>query len=156
MKEKIEKNIIPGLVFLGIAVFFWVVTPEQVATTETSRFTAQTFPYVALAVAILCSAALVLTNVIQILIAWKKDQPKADSEPSGSKAYLLRVFIVLLLLILSAALGRQIGLLLAGLLLANGIQVIYRVQKPSYYLVVSAIVVASYFMFKLLFGLNLP
>jgi len=69
---------------------------------------------------------------------------------------ILRVLSVLTLLIFSAVIGRAIGLLLAGIIVSVGMLLIFAVKKKHHYVIVIATVIASYFLFKYLFGLNFP
>ena len=60
------------------------------------------------------------------------------------------------LVIACVAAGRFAGLLVAGLLLTAGFLVIYGDKKPLHYVVVLVTVTVFYYLFKLVFGLNLP
>ena len=158
MNKKVQKTLVPGVFFLTAALFFWFLTPEQVPTRETSAFTAQTFPRISLVLVIVCSIGLIISGTMQILRDRKNHEKKADDASSGNMQPrdILRVLSVLTLLIFSAVIGRAIGLLLAGIIVSVGMLLIFAVKKKHHYVIVIATVIASYFLFKYLFGLNLP
>ena len=107
MRDKLSKTIIPGVVFLVFSIVMYLLMPEQVQTTETSAFTARTFPTMAL-------------------------------------------------MAVSVAIGNYTGLLVSGLLIGAGFLALYRDKKPLHYVIVIAIIAVSYFLFKQVFGLQLP
>ena len=158
MNKKVQKTLVPGVFFLAAALFFWFLTPEQVPTRETSAFTAQTFPRISLVLVIVCSIGLIISGTMQILRDRKNHEKKADDASSGNMQPrdILRVLSVLTLLIFSAVIGRAIGLLLAGIIVSVGMLLIFAVKKKHHYVIVIVTVIVSYFLFKYLFGLNLP
>jgi len=158
MNKKVQKTLVPGVFFLAVALFFWFLTPKQVPTRETSAFTAQTFPRISLVLVIVCSIGLIISGTMQILRDRKNHEKKADDASSGNMQPrdILRVLSVLTLLIFSAVIGRAIGLLFAGIIVSVGMLLIFAVKKKHHYIIVIATVIVSYFLFKYLFGLNLP
>ena len=158
MNKKVQKTLVPGVFFLAVALFFWFLTPKQVPTRETSAFTAQTFPRISLVLVIVCSIGLIISGTMQILRD-KKNYEKKDDNASASTMQprdIIRVLSVLALLIFCAVIGSIAGLLLAGIIVSVGMLLIFAVKKKHHYVIVIVTVIVSYFLFKFLFGLNLP
>ncbi len=153
MKDYISKNIIPGIVFLIFGVVMFFLTPGQIQTDETTAFTARTFPYLILGIVILCSVVLIVQGVFGLLKGQKDDLLKTAAGEHGNTLLLLKVLV---LMIAAVLLGRLTGLLGSGILMGIGFMVLYRDRKPLHYAIVISIVAVSYFLFKSVFGLNLP
>jgi len=151
VKENVSKNIIPGIFFLLLGAALWLVTPSQVPTTEDSLFTAQTFPYLVIAVIMLCSAALILSG---LYAGMKEKKMKAGAQAAGGNLRLLAGVIAVVFV--GAVIGNLVSLLLGGLILTVGFLLLYRDKNPLHYGIVVAVVAVAYFGFKMGFGLNLP
>lgn len=160
MRDKISKTLVPGVVFLVFAAAMYLLMPSQIKTTETSAFTARTFPSLALGIIGLCGLILVLQGAWALLREKRAEQAaaaeKREADAPAKRGNLLLFLEVLVLLIVSAVVDNYSSLLVSGLLLGAGFLVLYRDKKPLHYVVVLAIVVVSYFLFKQVFGLQLP
>lgn len=158
MDNNLQKKIVPGVVSLGVALFLWYITPEQVPTRETTVFTARTFPHIALALVMVCSLGLILSGTFRIIRDRRKcEESGGETSPVTLQPRdILRVLTVLALLIFSAVTGAIAGLLPAGLIVGEGMLLIFGVRKKRHYLIVAIAVIVSYALFKYLFGLNLP
>ena len=158
MRNKSSKDIVPGVVFLVLAVVLYLLMPGQIKSTETSAFTARTFPTIALAMIGLCALILIFQGV------WKSVQAKRGTKAAAAeeatqgarKGNMLMFLSVLALMIAAAVIGNFTSLLVSGLLLGVGFLALYRDKKPLHYAIVIAVVVISYFLFKQVFGLQLP
>ncbi len=155
MKHNLRKDVVPGALFLILGVVLWVLTPSQIRTSETSFFTARTFPYIVLGIIILCSAALLVSGVVRVLAERRAQRGDTHAEAPAEKNVKM-LLLVAGLVIACVAAGRFAGLLVAGLLLTAGFLVIYGDKKPLHYVVVLVTVTVFYYLFKLVFGLNLP
>lgn len=160
MRDKLSKTIIPGVVFLVFSIVMYLLMPEQVQTTETSAFTARTFPTMALGLIMLCGALLTGQGLLAMIrerrtvkAAAQEEKPAQDTKKSGNTFLLLEV---LALMAVSVAIGNYTGLLVSGLLIGAGFLALYRDKKPLHYVIVIAIIAVSYFLFKQVFGLQLP
>lgn len=154
MKNKGASNLLAGILFLSIGAFFWLATPAQVATDETGLVTARTFPHIALGLIIFSSMILLVKGGLQLTRDRKNQGPaekKAEKRPNQ-----IRLWMTCGLLVISVVVGQYFGLLIAGLLVSNGMLGIYRTKQRWHYALVATIVVASYYLFKLGFRLNLP
>lgn len=156
MKDRIANEIVPGIVFLLVGILLWAVTPGQVPTTEESVFTARTFPYIVLAVIMLCSIVLIGNGLLHVLKEKKENAEAEGQEQSTVQGNNGMLAAVTVLILVGTVVGNLVNLLFGGLILTNGFLALYRDKKKLHYGIVSAIVVAAYFMFKNLFGLNLP
>ncbi len=156
MKENVSKNIIPGIFFLLLGAALWLVTPGQVPTTEDSLFTARTFPYLVIAVIMLCSAALIFSGLYAGMK--EKKMQAGDGAPEKKAAGgNVRLFAgVVAVALAGAVIGNLVSLLVGGLILTVGFLLLYRDKNPLHYGIVIAVVAIAYFGFKMGFGLNLP
>lgn len=160
MRDKISKTIVPGAVCFTFGVIMYLLMPEQVQTEETSAVTARTFPSLALAIVIVCGGILVLQGCFALLREWKKtgsaaraEGPQGDAGPAGNPVFLL---MVLVLMAGAVVLGDIAGLLVSGVVIGVGFLALYRDKNILHYIIVTAIIVGSYFLFKRMFGLQLP
>lgn len=153
MKDKLSKNILPGIVFLVFGIVMYCLTPGQIQTDETSAFTARTFPCLILGIIMLCSVLLILQGVAGILKERKEQREEAAAESKGNPVLFLEV---LALMAAAALLGRVTSLLVSGILIGTGFLVLYRDKKPLHYVIEIAVIAAAYFLFKSVFGLDLP
>lgn len=157
MRNKLSKDIIPGVVFLVLASVLYLLMPGQIKTSETSVFTARTFPTIALAMIGLCALLLILQGGWRLLKERKQAQPAAAQDAARPRQGNVGMFLsVLVLMVVAVVIGNYTSLLVSGLLLGAGFLALYRDKKPLHYAIVLAIVVISYFLFKQVFGLQLP
>lgn len=150
MKRFIRSETAGGLLFLLLGAGLWLATPTQVATAETAAVTARTFPLLVIGVLMLCSAAL----LAQGLLAARRAAPSGGE--AAKPARYLRPAVFCALLLACAALVNLVGMFAAVLVLGNGCVAFYRVRKPSYYVVVNAVIVLAYLVFRFVFKLDLP
>ena len=161
MKNSIFNEVIPGVVFLLLGGVLWLMTPGQVLTTEDSAFTARTFPYLVLAIIMICSVILIGMGAVHTVRECRKETEQIEMQKAAANNsefrgnYKLLVGIMLLILA-AAAIGNIVSLLAGGLILTVGFLLLYLDKKWFHYVVVCTIVIVAYFMFKQLFGLNLP
>ena len=85
MKHNLRKDVVPGALFLILGVVLWVLTPSQIRTSETSFFTARTFPYIVLGIIILCSAALLVSGVVRVLAERRAQRGDTHAEAPAEK-----------------------------------------------------------------------
>lgn len=151
MWKNLKYDILPGTIFLISSVIFAFLTPEQIRTTETGFFTARTFPYITLGVIMACSILLIGIGVIRTIGSKGKTAEQTVSSDNAGMA--LGVF---LLVAVAVVIGGMVSLLVSGLFLTIGFLLMYRDRKIMHYIVVIVLVVAFYYLFKLVFGLKLP
>ena len=159
MHKRVSDKLIPGLVFLVSAVVLYLIMPSQIKTTETTAFTARTFPTIALGMIGLCALFLIIQGIMEKCGA---KNTVAEEAVTVEKEYVsgqgnMKMFAYIVTLLIGAAvIGNYTSLLVSGLLLGEGFLILYRDKKILHYVIVISVVVLSYFLFKQVFGLQLP
>ena len=155
-KEKTSKNIVSGIVFLCVSVLLFFLMPEQVQTTETSAFTAKTFPTIALCLIMLCGALLIVQGAFALWGEKKsKSAEKEAGQSAGKKGNSILLIEILILVVVAVVLGNFTGLLVSGILIGAGFLALYHDKQLLHYAIVIAIVVIYYFLLKQVFGLQI-
>lgn len=159
MQKNLKNDILPGIIFLVLAVIFVFLTPDQIRTTETSAFTARTFPCLTLGAIIICSVLLIViggANTIYQALAGKNQGGPITAEDHKAGGNYVMTLEIFLLVAAAVVIGGIAGLMVSGLLLTIGFLVLYHDKKIIHYVIVIMLVIAFYYLFKIGFGLKLP
>lgn len=146
---RIPTDLATGIIFLLFSIILLLIMPQQVAISEKDLINGRAFPSLICYVMMLCSAILIVRDVIKLV----KKQPlemKVINMKTEGKALIIFGIIYLTYLI-----SKTLDLfVIGGIVCCVGFLAYFRVKKPSYYAITIAIAVIVWALFRFALGVE--
>ena len=146
---RIPTDLSTGIIFLLLSIILLVIMPQQVKISEKDIINGRAFPTLVCYVMMVCSAVLVITDVVKLV----KKQPiemKVINMKTEGKALILFGIVYLSYFLAKVTKLFVIG----GIFCCIGFLVYFRAKKPSYYAITIAVTVAVWAAFRFALGVD--
>ncbi|MGC6405487.1 tripartite tricarboxylate transporter TctB family protein [Bisgaard Taxon 45] len=150
MKITFRQDLVGAVVFLILSITLWLLVPLQIVIDEDEGITAQTFPRLIIGLMAICSAILLIKEIIKMI----------RKQPSKMVTFTLseerNAAIVVLLLVLYWFMLYWLPFIVSSIIFAFLMLLFFRCRNWQYYAIVATVISAVSFIFEYLLNISLP
>ncbi|MGC6376733.1 tripartite tricarboxylate transporter TctB family protein [Bisgaard Taxon 45] len=150
MKITFRQDLVGAVVFLILSITLWLLVPLQIVIDEDEGITAQTFPRLIIGLMAICSAILLIKEIIKMI----------RKQPSKMVTFTLseeqNAAIVVLLLVLYWFMLYWLPFIVSSIIFAFLMLLFFRCRNWQYYAIVATVISVVSFVFEYLLHISLP
>lgn len=150
MKIKIKQDLVGAITFLILGLVIWFLIPSQIKLTNQDMINSQTFPRLIIGLMIICSAYLVVIEVIKIIKKQPVKEAIIDLKQEGKS------ILMILMLVIYWVMLHWLPFMITSLIFAGGMLLFFKCKNWKYYAIVGTTIIAITVMFQNVLSVKLP